>query len=60
MQYFLSKYCCCFSKSAEITMNRDFQFTWRKNIARKMSFYYNIALSFYHYFACRVTEPKVI
>ncbi len=24
-------------------MNRDFQFTWRKNIAGKMSFYRNIA-----------------
>jgi hypothetical protein len=28
-------------------MNRDFQFTWRKTIAGKMSFYHNIALSFY-------------
>ncbi len=46
-QYFLSKYCFCFSKSSEITMNWEFQFTWRKNIAGKMSFYRNITLSFY-------------
>ncbi len=41
--FFLSKYCCCFSTSAEITMNWDFQFSWRKNIA---GFYGNIALFF--------------
>ncbi len=41
---FLTKYCYCFSKSAEITMNQDFQFTWRKNISGKMSFY---AISLY-------------
>ncbi len=40
---FLSKDCFCFLKSAKITMNWDFQFTWRKNIAGKMSFYCNIA-----------------
>jgi hypothetical protein len=46
-QYFLTKYCYCFSKSAEITMNRDYKFTWRKNIAGKMSFYRFIFLSKY-------------
>ncbi len=33
-------------------MNRDFQFTRRKNIAGKMSFYCNIALSFHRNIAC--------
>ncbi len=42
---FLKKYCFCFSKSAEITMNWDFQFTrWR----RKISF---IAISLYLFIA---------
>ncbi len=45
---FLTKYCYCFSKSAEITMNGEIKFTWRKNIAGKMSFYHNIVISFYH------------
>ncbi len=52
-QYFLTKYCYWFSKSAEIPMNWDFQFTWTKNIAGKISFYRNIALSFYRNIACQ-------
>jgi hypothetical protein len=34
-------------------MNQDFQFTRRKNIAGKMSFYRNIVLSFYRNIACQ-------
>ncbi len=56
--FFLSKYCFCFSKSPEITMNWEFQFTWRKNIAGKMSFYPNIALCFYRKIA-RLTRVQV-
>ncbi len=44
---FFAKYCYCFSKSAEITMNQDFQFTWRKKYCQENVFLCNSALSFY-------------
>ncbi len=46
---FVTKYCYCFSKSAEIPMNWDFQFTWRKKILPEKCLF--IAISLYLFIA---------